>query len=332
MKNLFKAISFITFFTASLNIYGDKIYRWEIRSDSKIKISKIKFRVADGKSTKIEYGKEISSSVPTYISFAASRHYDDIYLDKNNIVKAFEELNSIKGLTEDEKLIRLVISPNYPRELATVRVYNGKKSIDLKYYRSSKRITGEEAQKGRDLREKLKKSYESTLVDKQSLNEFLTDAENVAKSAKDKHFIPFYLASYNTKLTIKFIKENKLKNSQKLINFYADNIITYVGYDKYEKTADLASNGIVVAIKLNDDKLFKKIRDKILGDDFDILWEENDILLFNLACYYSLKRERDMMLKAIKRARELGKPKERFLEDKDFEYYYEDKDFLNAIK
>lgn len=54
-------------------------------------------------------------------------------------------------------------------------------------------------------------------------------------------------------------------------------------------------------------------------------------LAFNLSCLYSIKRDKPQLLGYARIAKELGKTKEQFLADSDFNFYKDDPDFISAI-
>jgi hypothetical protein len=76
--------------------------------------------------------------------------------------------------------------------------------------------------------------------------------------------------------------------------------------------------------------IFNKVNKYLLDEN---ITEEinNTTLLFNLACYYALNRDKEKLILYINLARQHGKSAEYFLNDTDFNYYLNDQDFLYAI-
>jgi hypothetical protein len=52
--------------------------------------------------------------------------------DDYETIVAFEALAAIEGLTEEEQVVHIEITPRVPRESSAVRLYNAKHSIELK--------------------------------------------------------------------------------------------------------------------------------------------------------------------------------------------------------
>lgn len=65
---------------------------------------------------------------------------------------------------------------------------------------------------------------------------------------------------------------------------------------------------------------------------FDPLLQTNGTLMHNLACHYAVGGDKPRLLQSATAARRLGKPCARFMADKDFERYWQDAEFLQALK
>jgi hypothetical protein len=187
------------------------------------------------------------------------------------------------------------------------------------------------------LKEKLKASYQKAYDDSSQLGGFLSQVKFLSK---EPNYVDKYLAKvtyYTTKLVLHFNNDSSsYKASQKLINFYAEYVFSYIDLLEKSKStttnhAIIVSQAIPVSIFLNDIAMQQLIFDSLLGQSFDISQSDSGILAFNLACLYALNKEKSLMLTAIKRARELGKKAKQFLNDGDFKYYYQDDDFLRVI-
>lgn len=131
------------------------------------------------------------------------------------------------------------------------------------------------------------------------------------------------------KLMINSIGGGDFEIARHLFNSYIDSIIPHSGLS--EKSSDVASNAIVLSIHLNDEKIYERVEVFILGINFPIEDIRNEILLYNLACHYSLKRDKKQLLPATKQSLKYGKSSDQFLRDGDFSYYLNDEDFLSIL-
>lgn len=84
---------------------------------------------------------------------------------------------------------------------------------------------------------------------------------------------------------------------------------------------------IIASIKLNDDIYFDALSREVqkLGEITKALFA------FNFACGFAHFGRKEEMLHYIKESTRLGKNKQQFLDDTDFEKYWNDEDFLKAI-
>ena len=188
----------------------------------------------------------------------------------------------------------------------------------------------------KELREKLENSFELAISNKDNLESYLTLSETFSKKYKNDSFVTFpvaylapTLANYYTKLLIHNLKNGDNLMATKIFNSYIDNIIPNSGLDK--KSTDIASNAIVLSIYIKDDSIYNKVIENILVDKFSIENIDNEILLFNLACYHAIKKDKASLVPMVKQAIKYGKPPENFMNDSDFSFYLEDEDFLAAL-
>ncbi len=140
------------------------------------------------------------------------------------------------------------------------------------------------------------------------------------------------VAHYNDILN----KNNNNKENQFLIiEYFLKNIEPALKSFRIEKNFNKSfeifiSNSLGTALVYNNDALKEKIYNA-LGENFDIKKLVHNTLLYNIACDYSRRREKQKMLEAINLAIEKGKPPENFLKDSDFKFYYDDADFLKLL-
>ena len=101
----------------------------------------------------------------------------------------------------------------------------------------------------------------------------------------------------------------------------------------YPKIKEIKDQGvlfynIIAAIKLNDGPYFD-----LLYNEVQQLQKITEVLLaFNLACAFAHFGRKEKMLFYIKESIRLGKMKQQFLDDTDFEKYWQDTDFLGVIE
>ncbi|EMJ92678.1 DUF4132 domain-containing protein [Leptospira alstonii] len=93
----------------------------------------------------------------------------------------------------------------------------------------------------------------------------------------------------------------------------------------YRKAEVFAADVFALAAILKDEEILK-LGFQMTGDQYI-----NARIPFNLACYYALTQQKDLMLQTIPKALELGKKADEFKNERDFDFYKTDPDFLNAI-
>ncbi len=82
---------------------------------------------------------------------------------------------------------------------------------------------------------------------------------------------------------------------------------------------------VVAAVHLKDKAFFKSLIAYIPEQTADVM------LAYNLACAFASFKEKESMLKYIKKSLELGKTSQQFMEDNDFASYRNDQDFLDVL-
>jgi len=176
----------------------------------------------------------------------------------------------------------------------------------------------------------LKAAFNDGMNDKKSIRSFVKVSTKIARSSPYAKRFSFQFANYSTKILISRTKNRDYGAAKKIVNNYIDNILPFSEY--HRKTNDLASNALVLSTLSNDQKFGQKVMDELLGPHVEASTIKNEILLFNLACYYALKKQKNKMLDFIAQALSHGKKAEQFLSDLDFEYYWEDKEFIALLQ
>ena len=80
----------------------------------------------------LDYKKVNLLHLPSNVFFRVNGKPYVLRFDDYETIAAVEALAAIEGLTEDEQVLHIEITPRLPREASTVRLYNVKHSIDLK--------------------------------------------------------------------------------------------------------------------------------------------------------------------------------------------------------
>ncbi|MCZ8215605.1 MAG: hypothetical protein O9262_05155, partial [Cyclobacteriaceae bacterium] len=141
-------------------------------------------------------------------------------------------------------------------------------------------------------------------------------------------------ALYNTFSTL--LDGKKLAEAKRILKNYLS-VIPEIGHSnhvgtglktgsKFSLREGYASNAIVLAILLKDDEVTEMANQLIPENITD------NNLAYNLACFHSLKRDKEETLRYIKLAIVLGKNKDQFIVDTDFENYKNDPEFLAALE
>ena len=113
-----------------------KPYHWIIDGFNNTLLTGVRVTHINGERTKLKEGADFTiaryMTIPSRIVFDSGGKYYELDLDDYETIVAFEQLDAIEGLTEEEKLIHIEMTPKLPRNQSTVRIYNTKLSIELK--------------------------------------------------------------------------------------------------------------------------------------------------------------------------------------------------------
>lgn len=179
-------------------------------------------------------------------------------------------------------------------------------------------------------------AFQSAMDNPKMLDNFLQTAKTIAEIQPriGKHaatLVPRY-----AELMVKITASGDLAASERMLHFFIDFIAPQIqrlpDRDAQYSATVIASQGIIIAAAKNSSQLGERVHAKLLGSSFDIHTTQNPTLIYNLACYYSLQNQKPAMLDAVRQARLRGKPTAQFMEDKDFQNYWADPEFLNAVK
>jgi hypothetical protein len=259
-----------------------------------------------------------------------------IQLDPQELTSAIERLLAKQPINKAKKPLKLQVTfADVTENFANLQLFLevGGAAIELTEY-----TVGYPVQSSARLeRAKLKYTRKLVFENQQTLEPFLSHMQLLSeKNGFAKEYLPL-TAQYLAELVNKYNLEHKFEQSQVIQRFYIDHILRFVGQNTEEQSVAynhtvIASQSLAAAIWKQDQAMAAAVFDELLGPSFDIAQEENGTLLFNLACYYSINKNKPQLLIASERSRQLGIPAAQFLNDADFTPYLEDEQFLAVIE
>ena len=176
---------------------------------------------------------------------------------------------------------------------------------------------------------KLRVKYKAALIDSAEVESFLQLSEESVKEYQKKGAFPHNLAAYTANLMLEYMKKDEHKVVLNVFNSYVDLVLLHSGLAT--SSTYVANFAIILSIRTKEPTIFDRAEEHILSN-IDIKKISNSTLLFNLACHYSLKRDKEKLLLYVTLARKQGFAEEAFYSDDDFIYYKGDNDFLLAVK
>ena len=179
------------------------------------------------------------------------------------------------------------------------------------------------------LSKNLEDDFKNALHTPELVAVYIRNSEKLAIASKEAKKLSITTANYTTKLLITSLKQSFFKDAKQLFFSYINNICPYTGL--CEKAEDIASNALILSLLTKDDTISKLVFEVILNNDFNIKTTRNEVLLYNLACYYALKNNKTNLLIATEFALKNGKEAKQFLEDKDFISFINDPDFKAVL-
>lgn len=182
----------------------------------------------------------------------------------------------------------------------------------------------------RDMIRGIRSEFNKALKDKNRIQEFFDYSNQFIKTSPFVKEYSFELADFTTKLLLSRLRANDDQLAEKILLNYIENIIPFAGLSN--KSMDVATNGLVLALKHQRKDIFQKIHVHILGPAFDITASHQPILLFNLAAYYAKTQDKENLLLATRQALVSGKKADEFMPDSDFRDYLTDQDFIFTLE
>ena len=105
----------------------------------------------------------------------------------------------------------------------------------------------------------------------------------------------------------------------------------YPSFGYSEKSTDVISNILVTGLITKNKDILNQVMSKFISNpNYDK--GSNNVLYYNIACYYASIRDKNKMLGAIKSSIEFGQDASKFLKDADFEAFRNDPDFLTTLE
>ena len=176
---------------------------------------------------------------------------------------------------------------------------------------------------------KLRVKYKAALIDSAEIESYLELSEESAKEYQKKGSFPHDLAAYTANLMLEYINKDEHKVALRVFDSYVDLVLPHS--EVATSSTYVASFAIILSMRTKEPTIFDRAEEHILSN-IDIKKISNSTLLFNLACHYSLKRDKEKLLLYVTLARKQGFAEEAFYSDDDFIYYKGDNDFLLAVK
>ena len=176
---------------------------------------------------------------------------------------------------------------------------------------------------------KLRVKYKAALIDSAEIDSYLELSEESVKEYQKKGSFPHDLAAYTANLMLEYINKDEHKVALRVFDSYVDLVLPHS--EVATSSTYVASFAIILSMRTKEPTIFDRAEEHILSN-IDIKKISNSTLLFNLACHYSLKRDKEKLLLYVTLARKQGFAEEAFYSDDDFIYYKGDNDFLLAVK
>jgi hypothetical protein len=266
---------------------------------------------------------------------SSGNFYTRLHLDEQETTAAFAQLGT---QTSEDTPLTLRLSMDWMAQglIYRLSLHNGESEVPLRKARLSARTASESWQQdfARAFdQDRLKRVFDPALESPAADELFMAETSILAISPASREENPYELANASLKMIIARLRagdEESIASAERHFHHYLEKIYPHTGH--HEKTLDLASMGLVLGVKYNKPEVIELIF-KVLLDEEKIHLAEinNDVLLYNLTCYYALQQQKEKMLEMAKLAVKQGKQAEQFLADSDFTHYWQDEDFLRAI-
>ncbi len=180
-------------------------------------------------------------------------------------------------------------------------------------------------------RDRIKQAFMRAQKSPKESVDYILLTTHLVTSNKNNTEFAYDMANYTTKLMIAGMKAGNIEFTEQLFLHYINVLYPRVGSDL--KMQDVASMALVFGMTYNKEDVIAATFEKLLnGQAFDITTINNDVLLYNLACYYAVNNQQEELFKAAELAVKYGKKSTQFLADSDFSDYHKNIAFLNIIQ
>lgn len=197
-------------------------------------------------------------------------------------------------------------------------------------YLLKQRQLGEEISKARKQnRAQLESAYQHAEQDPGRLAEFMDVSTRLVSKNADAPYYARTMAYYSSKLILKGLEDDNAEFALSVFNHYVDKVFPYTGSDHYQ--TNIIGNTLSLAMVHSLDEVADKVFHTLLGQDFDMTAIDNPLVLYNLACYYALDKQKQNMLTAIRQGLLHGREPGKYRTDPDFSAYLQDADFIKAL-
>lgn len=280
------------------------------------------------------------SSEETSINQATTQTVKVLFLLDESKLKDYLIDSSNKSETIKQRLINILkvgvskteedyINKNLYKEFAVTNRYLllGKSEEDIKKELAEKKAILLKKELAAKQKNELNEAFNKSL--KKVDNDFFINESQEIISNELLSDYSFDMASFTTKLLINSLQHGDFISAKNVVLNYAEKLLPIVGPS--HKQDDVASNAIVLAIMAKDEDVSSLVFEKILPKDFKATDISNEILAFNLSCFYAYNKDKKRMLPMIKQSLNLGKNPKQFKTDTDFSVFWEDQDFIEVL-
>lgn len=177
--------------------------------------------------------------------------------------------------------------------------------------------------------------FERAKAGRHALADFILATNNIVRvsGAINEHRV--LLTQHTNNLLNHFTAAKDVVSAREVLTNYIDIVHPVIRQDANDDVVMnfqiLASNGLALGTILRDAAFQDKVLASLLGENFALDHIGNATLMYNLACLYATRTQKDQMLAATERAVRMGKLPHKFLADEDFKAFWGDPDFRKAL-
>ena len=179
--------------------------------------------------------------------------------------------------------------------------------------------------------------YDESLRDPKYLPDYLSLADTLVEHSPYAKEYASLVTAHSVELFMDRLKAKDYETSEQIFYRYVNHLMPKLTSDKQSEDVTynisvFASQGLVLSSLISDEKISDTVFDKLMGPNFKISTQDNPTFMYNLACYYSLHKQKNMLLEAMRQSIKLGKSLKEFTTDSDFQEYWSDADFNQLLQ